>query len=318
LFSLCLAMIGIQLLVVPARGVILFGSADPEYNTSAPEGLLSGSGWQYQGTWGGFLGTPVASQFFAAARHVGGSIGQVFEFNGVSYRTVAFYDDPETDLRLWKVDGVFPAWAPLYSGADEAGKTLAVFGRGTQRGDPILVACVQTNYSTNVVNLKEVGITRKEAQSEFPGATFRGSWMTVITVEVATNAYLRGWQSGQADGRMRWGTNQVSFANSFLIAAFDQNAGNSEAYLSSGDSSGGVFVKEDGVWKLAGINYGIQGPFSTCLEGPYFYGAVFDKTGLFEQGMSTPYGDIGQPNPINFYATRISPRLSWIMNIISQ
>ena len=47
--------------------------------------------------------------------------------------TDAFYDDPESDLRICHVDTVFPFWAPLWAGPS-IGSTLVLFGPGTQRG----------------------------------------------------------------------------------------------------------------------------------------------------------------------------------------
>lgn len=300
------------------HAVILKGDGDPESNTKAPAGALFDSGWQYQGNWGGCLGTPVAPQYFVAARHVGGVIGQTFEFCGASYHAVALYDDPNTDLRLWKVDGTFPYWAPLYLGNDEIGKPLLVFGRGTQRGDPVVVPCVQTNLFTNVVNLRESGLNKKQAQQAFPDAKIQGQLMTVVTLEVVTNDSMKGWKAGVGDGRMRWGQNHVLSTGSFIAASFDFEGGENEAYLSSGDSSGGLFIQENGVWKLAGINYGVEGPYSTSPEDPWFYGAIFDTSGLYGYGMPVPYDDNGQRKPACFYATRISPRLPWIMSIIGQ
>src|SRR5580658_112835 len=81
------------LVVAPSvRAVILEGSGDPGYNTNAPTGSLTNSGWQYEGQWntgdGPFLMTPIAPTFFLAAQHVGGSSGQPFYFNGRTYTTV--------------------------------------------------------------------------------------------------------------------------------------------------------------------------------------------------------------------------------------
>ena len=47
---------------VPCRAVLFFETADPEHNTEAPTGELSGSGWQFQGHWLSFPGTPIAPQ----------------------------------------------------------------------------------------------------------------------------------------------------------------------------------------------------------------------------------------------------------------
>ena len=252
-----------------SRAVILFGSGDPSYNTTPPTGALTNSGWQYEGRWGSFLGTPIAPQYFMAAQHIGGSVGQTFTFNGVSYTTTAYWNDPNSDLRIWKISGTFPTYAPLYSTNDEAGKTLVVVGRGTQRGDPVTVGSA-----------------------------------------------VHGWQDGPGDGVMRWGQNQVYLArSSFLTVAFTGTKGTNEAYLSGGDSSGAVFVQDNtSTWKLAGINYGIDGPFATSTNSATFYGAIFDESGLYVNG--TLKSTNGAAKPSYFYATRVSSEMAWITNIV--
>jgi hypothetical protein len=264
-----LALLALGLATQTSRAVILYGTGDPSRNTTAPTGALQGSGWQYEGQWGGFLGTPIAPQYFVAAHHVGGSVGQALTFNGTNYTTTAYWDDPNSDLRIWKVNGAFSNYAPLYSTNNEAGKPLVVIGRGTQRGDPVTVA---------------------------------GS--------------LQGWKDGAADGVMRWGQNQAYYAfSSYLVGAFTGTEGTNEAYLSSGDSSGAVFVQDgSGVWSLAGINYGIDGPFSTTAKGSTFYGAIFDETGLYVGGNLV--ASCGVPQPSYFYVTRISSELNWIRSIV--
>ena len=42
----------------PAHGILFYSTGDPNYNTSAPTSLLSGSGWDLQGFWGGFSAPP--------------------------------------------------------------------------------------------------------------------------------------------------------------------------------------------------------------------------------------------------------------------
>src|SRR4030095_4654023 len=86
------------------------------------------------------LGTPIASNFFITAAHFGGTPGELFNFQGVNYVTDAFFDDPNSDLRIWKVTGTFPTFAPLYTKSDEVGKSFVVFGRGTQRGAQVTSA----------------------------------------------------------------------------------------------------------------------------------------------------------------------------------
>jgi hypothetical protein len=310
------ACLALGLTAQPAQAILLKGSGDPACNTTAPTGTLAGSGWQYQGQWGGFLGTVIAPQYFIAARHVGGSIGQEYVLNGVTYHTTAYWDDATTDLRIWKVDGVFANYATLYSTSDETGKSLVVIGRGTQRGDEVRVPTAQTVYTTNVVNLKTLGISTTTAKKEFPGATFKGSIMTAVTSDVVTNLVLKGWAAGVSDGVMRWGQNTVSGAGNMLVASFDMNGTTNEATLSGGDSSGAVFIQSNGAWKLAGINYGIEGPFAVCATDACFYGAIFNEGGLYVGGSYVP--DDGQQHPSCFYATRISPRVAWIQSIIKQ
>src|SRR5258708_6232648 len=163
---------------------------DAAFNTTPPTGSLADSGWQYEGQWGGVLGTAIAPQYFIAAQHVGGLVGDAFVFQGVTYKTTAYWNDPSSDLRVWKVDSVFPLWAPLYSLSDEPCKSFVVIGRGTKRGEHIVLCQVQTHWSTNVVSLKTVGLTKQQAQKLYPTATFQGSTMTYVPCHVVTNTTL--------------------------------------------------------------------------------------------------------------------------------
>lgn len=314
--SISCALLALCLGAQTSRAVILFGSGDPAYNTTPPTGALQDSGWQYEGQWGGFLATPIAPQYFVAAKHVGGAVGDAIVFNGVSYATTAYWDDASTDLRIWKVNGTFPYYAPLYTTNNEQGKTQVVIGRGTQRGAPVEMQVVRTVYTTNVVNMKALKISRKDALAEFPNAIIQGQTMTVVTSELVTNLVLKGWQAGPSDSVMRWGQNKVLACGSCLVAAFTGNNGPDEAYLSNGDSSGAVFIQDGSVWKLAGINYGVDGPFATSASSAPFYGAIFDASNMYVAGTYLP--DTGVANPAYYYATRISERTAWIQSVISQ
>lgn len=131
------------LLVSSAHAVLFKDTADPAYNTNAPTGALTNSGWQFQGTWntsdGNYLGTPIAPTFFIAAKHVGGVTGAVFALNGFNYHTVRNTDCPGTDLRVWQVAETFPSYAPLSTNTNEVGQHCVVFGRGRLRGEPVIV-----------------------------------------------------------------------------------------------------------------------------------------------------------------------------------
>src|SRR4051812_907555 len=89
------------LLTSRAHAVILYRSATR--NTSAPTGTNANSGWQWQGNWaGGFTGTPIASQYFITAAHVGGGVGQNIYIAGKNHMTTKVWDDPSTDLMVYK------------------------------------------------------------------------------------------------------------------------------------------------------------------------------------------------------------------------
>lgn len=259
-----------------AHGVIFDSTADPNFNTTAPGGTLSGSGWQYQGTWGSFLGTPIAAQYFITAEHIGGTIGQQFILNAVTYTTVAVFDDPNSDLRIWKINGTFPAnlIAPLDTAPNEIGKDLVVFGRGRQRGAPVTDA----------------------------------------------GGFLHGWLFGDIDFVQRWGTNTASSTldggvgiGQLLGAEFNHGLNSTECDLSQYDSAGAVFIQDpaDNIWKLAGINYAIDGSYKTSPTDPNLFDAdLFDQNGFYYSDNSPATG------PGSFYASRISANLAFIRNTI--
>jgi hypothetical protein len=272
----CLACLGWS---TPGLAVLFYFTNSPAFNTNPPGGALTNSGWQFQGAWGGFSGTVISSNCFITAQHIGGATGELFVFQGVSYTTTAFYDDTNTDLRICRVDGQFPTNAQLYTKRSEVGQPLVVFGRGTQRGDPVLL-----------------------------------------------KGKLRGWQWGTFDDVLRWGQNRVSAivnngpgtSDQLLRGSFKAGAGRNEADLSSGDSGGGVFIKDGKIYKLAGINYAVDGPYSFTNSGPGFPAALFNQRGFYTQYTTNAwtlisFGPVGG----GFYATRISARAAWIRSVIA-
>lgn len=267
--------------VMPAKAVLFYWTGDTNYNTRPPTGALTNSGWQYEGAWEGFSGTVISSNCFVSAKHLGGAVGDAFTFQGIDYTTVASYEDTNSDLRILRVSGQFPIHAPLYSKSHEAGSYFVVFGRGTQRG-----AAVQFNNR------------------------------------------VRGWQWGAWDHVLRWGQSRVSTVvdggagvGQLLRAPFVAGAGRNAADLSGGDSGGAVFIKDGRFYKLAGINYGVDGPYNTTNSGAGFDAALFDQRGFYVQGMGGMWTLVPERTAIRpgaFYATRISSRLAWINSILSQ
>ena len=267
-----------------SRAILFYNTGDPAYNTNAPSGSLAGSGWQYEGQWSLFLGTAIAPRYFISAKHLGGTVGDVYSVDGVVYPTTAYFDHPQADLRIWRVRGSLPRSAELYARTNETGRAMVIFGRGTQRGDP-------------------------------------------VTVSSRYGHPLQGWLWGPSDNLQRWGENRVAAVvhdtgtdADALQMAFDGSGGANAAGLSGGDSGGAIFIQDGTTWKLAGINWAVDGPFNTNDVGGGFYATLFDTGGLYEwsvdQWVWQPELAVGQPGV--FFATRISSYVAWIQQILSQ
>ncbi len=268
----------------PAHAIIVM--RNPGRNVSPPRGKeLAGSGWQYEGDWHGFTGTAIGPHSFITATHVGGFPGEAFVLDGVNYRAIDATTLPGTDLCVWRVAGTLPLWAALYTRNAEVGRDIVMFGRGTDRGAPIRVG----------------------------GA-------------------IHGWQTSGADARLSWGRSWVAAAipaqtirsaSAFgdgLAAPFDADAGPDAGGVSSGDSGGGVFLKdEDGQWKLAGVIYGVEtGFYSSADPKNSISGAIFDSRGLYRQQAKGKIvlvpTDAGDAYAMNSLISRISPHAREIEN----
>jgi hypothetical protein len=260
------------------NAVVLYRT--PTRNTSAPSGTLYNSGWQWEGKWGSFSGTPIAPNYFITAGHVGGGVGQTFTFNWKNYSTIGMWDDPNSDLRIYKVNGTFPTYAPLYTQPWEIGKQLVVIGRGSQRG------------------------TEVRANNELKG----WKW-----------GYADGIQSW-GENVVSSAVNGGAGSGSLLQFTFSRvNGMYNEAELTGGDSGGGVFIKDGTTWKLAGINKSVESWFSTNgAWGSGFNASAFDAGGLYYGGdghwslIPNNYADIQASS----YATRISSNMTWIRSVL--
>lgn len=277
----------------PAGAVVFYETGDPGHNNAAPVGQYADSGWQFEGLFGGFLGTMISPQLFITAQHIGvqsSTFVSTSLFNGVADVTynidttansgAGFWDIAGTDLRIYKINETFTTYAQLYTLSNEVGQTLVTNGRGGPRGDDVVVS-----------------------------------------------AELKGWKTGGSDGVARWGVNEVTAifntpVGDVLAAEFDAVNGQEEAFLSSGDSGGGVFIKDGATWKLAGVNYAIEQNFDTnnvTGDGSDFAGAIFDKGGLYQgsdAGGWTFIPNTGNDIPEQFFISRISSSAADINAII--
>jgi hypothetical protein len=261
-----------------AQAVILYRSAIR--NKTAPTGTNANSGWQWEGNWaGGFVGTPIAPHYFLSAAHLGGGVGGAIYFQGKNYTTSAAWDDPNTDLKIYKITGTFPTYAPLYTLTNETNKRAMVFGRGTGRGNAVV----------------------KNGQTK--------GWLW------ATQDKLMSWGENMVSSTLDGGTINGNKVGQLLKFTFNKGGLTNEGALSTGDSGGGVFINDNGKWKLAGINYLVEGPFSLTSGGPQFNASLFDKGGLYINGDQS-IADTAADIPAAWYATRVSSRASWIKSII--
>jgi hypothetical protein len=270
----------------PAWAVIIYGSTGRD--TSAPTDPALAIRWNQVGDWGGFLGTPIASNVFITAKHVGGTVGDSITFlDSTSYQTVARFDDAASDLSLWQIAGSFdPAKiVPLYTDSTVATNApLVIFGRGTARGSAVF------------------------------GDAFGGG------------TEQKGWQWGAGDGARSWGTNTldgvtvIPGAGLQLAFSFADDQGDTEGTLSVGDSGGPVFIQQAGIWSLAGINYAVQGPFNTTGSGAGFFAALYDTGGLYESdgaGGWTYNTPQATAVPSSAVSTSTTARLDWIEGTVA-
>ena len=267
-------------MIAPTHAIILYGTADPEANTTTPSATLAANGWNLQGFWSAVTGTPIGPHHFITAAHVGGAVGDVFAFRGVNYTAVAAFPDASSDFQLWEIAGTFPEWAQLYDGTAETGRDLVVFGRGSIRGTEVRVN----------------------------GALKGWQWG-------AYDARLR-WGQNKVSSII---TDPDHSGAELLVAQFNSNATANEAHLAYGDSGGGLFILENATWRLAGINLSVDGRYNTVSTGNGFDAAIFDQGGLYIETQTgwvlTP--DLPTNQAGNFYATRIKTRLTWIQSVLA-
>jgi len=258
-----------------AHAVILAQSANR--NTSAPTGGLSAAGWDLQGRWRGFLGTPISKKFFVTAGHAGGTVGTKFFLGSRVFTTTAMWDDPNSDLRIYSVNKKFDAWAPMYTGEQELGKYAILFGRGTQRG----------------------------AEVRVNGALKGWEW--------GTDDQVQSWGINRIDEIV----DGNSAEGKLLQADFDLVGVDGEGIISAGDSGGGAFIynKATRRYELAGVNYAVDGPYKRILNGPDFNAALFDQGGLYNGNafISDPPAD----KPSQMFISRISSAQTWIDGVFS-
>lgn len=236
------------------------------------------SGWQYEGKFKDFLGVPIAAHFFITATHIGGVVGDVLNLHGDPYTTIAKHNVPSTDLTIWEVNHAKPF--PTYA--------------------PLSSGAADVGSVVTVIGR----------------GTQRGA-------QVIVGGEPKGWQWGVTDKVQRWGRNTVVGVVSepgfgqLLYCDFDSPGLPDECHLTVGDSGGGMFVMEDGLWRLAGINFSVDGPFREPPSVTSFNAALFDAGGLeYSNGPGWTLVPEGEADVASsFYCSRISHSLAFISNL---
>ncbi len=292
---------GIILLLSAANlpAIIFFDTGDPAHNReTAPTGQLANSGWQFQGEYKEFLGTMISPRHFITASHIGrrpttfvqkswfsGEAGdRVYYINPNFNNGNGSWDIPGSDLRIFEVYGQFPAYAPLYTTSDEAGRQVVMIGRGRSRG----------------AEVTRFGQTRGWLWA--PGDN-RVRWGT-NTIDGFSNAGGRGpMMVTDFDDVVGSDECQAAFGDSGG-AAFIKRAGRWRL--------AGIFFAADSVYDTN----------STCGDGSEFFASMFNGAGFYVGGddaacdnwtLVTAANDLDESRT---YASRISVHAQAIQVIV--
>ncbi|MEL6329068.1 MAG: hypothetical protein AAFR38_05365 [Planctomycetota bacterium] len=185
----------------------------------------------------------IGPNHIVTTRHQGGGPGSPILLGDDIYRVAEDFQHPTADLRVCRIEtyGSTPAdlehWVDIWEGGGEAGREFVIGGWGLERGGE-----------------------QRNGLGELIGY---------------------GW--GDGNKQLRWGTNVVegfslpepgSPSDARIIQAdFDRPGQGTvkEATVADGDSGGGWFINDNGVWKLAGltssVQYGQRSVFGEFMNG---------------------------------------------------
>ena len=286
----CFAMVvGLIMAPLSSQGVVVFGSGDAAHNTAVPTGSLATAGWQWEGNWVGLAATAIGPHHIITAAHAGGAIGGYFTFRGTNYMATESHLAPSADLRLFKVAGTLPEFAPLYTGSSETGRGLFFVGAGGSRGDAVTLTA---------------GTGKKLKGWLWGVRDGRFRW--------GTNTVAAVVGSGTPSTRS-------PLPDDFLACTFDATAGGDEGTITDGDSGGGAFIFDAGKWKLAAVLRAVESKFRTTATDGDFSAALFDKGGFYQftgaawELVPTAVFD----RPTVFYGVRISGNATWLQQAMA-
>jgi hypothetical protein len=267
--------------------ITTIGTNSPAAHVVPPTGDLEGSGWQWTGAFNGFCGMPVGQSTFLTAGHIGGKVGDRFQWRGRTYRTSGFESDSGSDLRVWHVVGKFEEVAPVVTEDLVKGDGLVLFGRGRARGAEVWAD--------------------------------RGNGLELAGWRWGADDGALRWGTNTVDVLVEG--SEVGLKGSVGLCDFDPMAGDDEGTFSVGDSGGGGWVLRDGQWQLASIHYAVEAAYNTSDTGTGMNGCIFDYRGLYRMGdKGWEFVPVEDETPATsvLVVSRIAPRRGWLMAAIGR
>lgn len=267
-----------------APAVMFYDTGNLTHNTTTPgivDGLNASQPWNLQGQFGNFLGTPISANHFITAKHIG---------------------QPSTTI--------------TFSGGANAGNYTIVGAPADSPNNDFRIWTISGMfldfaplYTTNDEVGKNLLVIGRGTQR---GANYIGP-----------DSAVRGWNWGVEDNVQRWGRNSVSgtfSGGNYLLSTFTPTSGVDEGMLSVGDSGGAVFIQSAGIWRLAGINFAVSGPFysNNGTSGSGTRSAIYNESGLYSSGNNATFsGPLGLGSGV-FVASRVSTDQAWIASVIPE
>jgi hypothetical protein len=249
-----------------AEALVFADSGDPVFNSAAPTGVYADSGWQYMGYFGSFLGTAIGSQYFITAQHIGvqgttflqsalftGVPEVIYTVDTAANGGLGYWDVAGSDLRIFKIEESFAAYAELYTG-NAVGQVAVLTGRGGVRGDAVLGGSGETR---GWLHTAADGVARW-GTNEITGTVGSGAgsyWVAGFDDEERTDfeAGLSVGDSGAGMFVMDGGQWKLAGINSSIDGLFDVNSvvGDGSEFSASLFDRGGFYQGSDaGGWNL--------------------------------------------------------------------